>query len=84
MSCLTSNLRSKILCGWFTIRHTIPSKYHFEGLDVPEVLKSGHHANMRNGVFKRYQRTLDRRPELVEKVELTKQQKKWLKIRKIN
>jgi hypothetical protein len=24
---------------------------HFEGLDVPEVLKSGHHANIENGVF---------------------------------
>jgi tRNA (guanine37-N1)-methyltransferase len=29
--------------------------------------------------LQRYQRTLERRPELVEKVELTKQQKKWLK-----
>lgn len=53
---------------------------HFEGLDVPEVLKSGHHANIEKWRFlQRYQRTLDRRPELVEKVELTKQQKKWLK-----
>jgi tRNA (guanine37-N1)-methyltransferase len=50
---------------------------------VPEVLKSGHHANIEKWRFlQRYQRTLDRRPELVEKVELTKQQKKWLKIRK--
>ena len=53
---------------------------HFEGLDVPEVLKSGHHANIEKWRFlQRYQRTLDRRPELVDKVELTKQQKKWLK-----
>ena len=53
---------------------------HFEGLDVPEVLKSGHHANIEKWRFlQRYQRTLERRPELVEKVELTKQQKKWLK-----
>ncbi|NLZ87312.1 MAG: tRNA (guanosine(37)-N1)-methyltransferase TrmD, partial [Gammaproteobacteria bacterium] len=29
--------------------------------------------------LQRYQRTLERRPELVEQVELTKQQKKWLK-----
>ncbi|WP_104511332.1 tRNA (guanosine(37)-N1)-methyltransferase TrmD [Acinetobacter indicus] len=53
---------------------------HFEGLDVPEVLKSGHHANIEKWRFlQRYQRTLERRPELVEQVELTKQQKKWLK-----
>ena len=53
---------------------------HFEGLDVPEVLKSGHHANIEKWRFlQRYQRTLERRPELVEQVELSKQQKKWLK-----
>ena len=52
----------------------------FEGLDVPEVLKSGHHANIEKWRFlQRYQRTLTRRPELVEKVELSKQQKKWLR-----
>lgn len=52
---------------------------HFEGMDVPEILKSGHHANIEKWRFlQRYQRTLERRPELVEKVELTKQQKKWL------
>lgn len=53
---------------------------HFEGLDVPDVLKSGHHANIEKWRFlQRYQRTLERRPELVEKVQLSKQQKKWLK-----
>ena len=53
---------------------------HFEGLDVPEVLKSGHHANIEKWRFlQRYQRTKARRPELVENVELSKQQKKWLK-----
>ena len=53
---------------------------HFEGLDVPEVLKSGHHANIEKWRFlQRYQRTLERRPELVEHVELSAQQKKWLK-----
>lgn len=53
---------------------------HFEGLDVPEILKSGHHANIEKWRFlQRYQRTLERRPELVEHVELSTQQKKWLK-----
>ena len=32
---------------------------------------------LRNGVLQRYQRTLERRPELIEQVTLTKQQK-WL------
>lgn len=58
---------------------------HFEGLDVPEVLKSGHHGNIEKWRFlQRYQRTLERRPELVENVELTKQQKKWLKDTQVN
>ncbi|WP_269913776.1 tRNA (guanosine(37)-N1)-methyltransferase TrmD [Acinetobacter sp. HY1485] len=53
---------------------------HFEGLDVPEILKSGHHANIEKWRFlQRYQRTLARRPELVEQATLTKQQEKWLK-----
>ena len=56
---------------------------HFEGLAVPEVLKSGHHANIEKWRFlQRYARTLQRRPELLEKVELSQQQKKWLKTSK--
>ncbi|MDO4223140.1 MAG: tRNA (guanosine(37)-N1)-methyltransferase TrmD [Acinetobacter sp.] len=52
----------------------------FEGLAVPDVLKSGHHAEIEKWRFlQRYQRTLQRRPELVAQVELTAQQKKWLK-----
>lgn len=53
---------------------------HFEGLAVPDVLKSGHHGNIEKWRFlQRYQRTLERRPELVEQVKLSPQQKKWLK-----
>lgn len=51
----------------------------FEGLAVPDVLKSGHHLNIEKWRFlQRYQRTLDRRPELVEQAVLSQQQKKWL------
>ncbi|RYZ79450.1 MAG: tRNA (guanosine(37)-N1)-methyltransferase TrmD, partial [Moraxellaceae bacterium] len=51
----------------------------FEGLAVPEVLKSGHHLNIEKWRFlKRYERTAIRRPDLLESAELTKQQKKWL------
>lgn len=53
---------------------------NFEGLEVPEILKSGHHANIEKWRFlQRYIRTLQRRPELVEAVELNALQKKWLK-----
>ena len=53
---------------------------HFEGLDVPEVLKSGHHQHIEKWRFlQRYQRTQQRRPDLLSAVELNAQQKKWLK-----
>jgi tRNA (guanine37-N1)-methyltransferase len=52
----------------------------FEGLVVPEVLRSGHHLNIEKWRFlRRYERTLARRPELVQGVVLTKQQQRWLK-----
>lgn len=51
----------------------------FEGLSVPAVLKSGHHANIDRWRFlQQYQRTQERRPDLIEQFEPTKQQKKWL------
>lgn len=51
----------------------------FRGWEVPEVLLSGHHANVE--VWRRRQsilRTLERRPELLENVELTKKERLWL------
>lgn len=52
----------------------------FEGEAVPEVLKTGHHLNIEKWRFvQRYQRTQQRRPELVEQFTLTKQQQKWLR-----
>lgn len=53
---------------------------NFEGLEVPEILKSGHHANIEKWRFlQRYKRTLQRRPELVQNVKLSALQEKWLK-----
>lgn len=53
---------------------------HFEGLSVPEVLKSGHHGKIEKWRFlQRYQRTQQRRPELLANATLTPQQQKWLK-----
>ncbi|RDF48892.1 tRNA (guanosine(37)-N1)-methyltransferase TrmD, partial [Acinetobacter baumannii] len=49
------------------------------GLAVPEVLTSGNHARVDE--WRRQQslkRTLERRPELLEKVELDKKDKKFL------
>lgn len=50
-----------------------------EGLPIPTVLKSGHHANIQR--WRRTQalgRTLTRRPELIEKLQLSEQDKSLL------
>lgn len=51
----------------------------FMGEQVPEVLLSGHHGNVEK--WRREQsllRTANRRPDLLEKAELTKKEKEWL------
>ncbi len=51
----------------------------FEGLAVPDVLKGGHHLHIEKWRFlQSVARTETRRPELLQDVVLTKQQKKWL------
>jgi tRNA (guanine37-N1)-methyltransferase len=51
----------------------------FEGLKVPEVLLSGHHANIaRWRRERRLQATAERRPELLAKAELTERDRKFL------
>ncbi|MEC7120836.1 MAG: tRNA (guanosine(37)-N1)-methyltransferase TrmD [Pseudomonadota bacterium] len=51
----------------------------FEGLAVPDVLKSGHHLNIEKWRFlRRIERTQVRRPELLKSVVLSKQQQRWL------
>ncbi len=58
-------------------QYTRPSSY--EGMDVPEVLLSGHHKNIT--AWQREQalkRTLMRRPELIDRLELTKEDIKIL------
>lgn len=51
----------------------------FEGLGVPEVLKTGHHMNIEKWRFlRRIERTRQRRPELLRGVTLSKQQLRWL------
>ena len=48
-------------------------------MKVPEVLLSGNHRLIAEWREKEaLRRTLERRPDLVEKIELTEQQKKWL------
>ncbi|MEG6615314.1 tRNA (guanosine(37)-N1)-methyltransferase TrmD [Peptococcaceae bacterium 1198_IL3148] len=57
--------------------YTKPRNY--QGMEVPEILLSGHHKNIEK--WRRRQslmRTLERRPELLDNVELTKEDKKVL------
>ncbi len=52
----------------------------FRGMKVPDVLLSGHHANVEK--WRREQsllRTLQRRPDLLEQAELTEKEKQWLR-----
>jgi tRNA (guanine37-N1)-methyltransferase len=51
----------------------------FRGLKVPDVLMSGNHKLIEEWRTKEsLRRTLERRPDLLEKIELTKEQQKWL------
>lgn len=59
-------------------QYTRPEEWH--GKKVPEILLSGHHANVEK--WRREQsiiRTAQRRPDLLEKAELTEKEKAWLK-----
>ncbi len=52
---------------------------HFMGREVPEILLSGHHANIEK--WRREQsilRTAVKRPDLIEKAQLTEKEKLWL------
>ncbi|WP_152392435.1 tRNA (guanosine(37)-N1)-methyltransferase TrmD [Paenibacillus guangzhouensis] len=51
----------------------------FRGMKVPDILLSGHHANVE--AWRKQQslrRTLERRPDLLEHIELNKKEQKWL------
>ena len=57
----------------------------FEGLEVPEVLKSGHHENIDKWRRRKaIETTFRKRPELLEKVHLTDDEKKYIEDLKIN
>ena len=63
-------------------QYSRPEEWH--GKKVPPVLLSGHHANIEK--WRREQsilRTLERRPDLLEKSELTKKEQEWLEKMKI-
>ena len=52
----------------------------FEGMKVPEVLQSGHHENINKWRRKEAIRiTYQKRPDLLEKVNLTEEEKKFIK-----
>ncbi|NMP37341.1 MAG: tRNA (guanosine(37)-N1)-methyltransferase TrmD [Clostridiales bacterium] len=51
----------------------------WRGIEVPAVLSSGHHANIKKWQRERsLERTLERRPDLLEKADLDKNDKKFL------
>lgn len=57
--------------------YTRPADFH--GMKVPDVLLSGNHKLIEEWRNKEaLRRTLERRPDLLDKIELTPQQKKWL------
>ena len=59
-------------------QYSRPEEWH--GKKVPPVLLSGHHANIEK--WRREQsiiRTYERRPDLLEKCELTEKEKKWFR-----
>jgi tRNA (guanine37-N1)-methyltransferase len=52
---------------------------NFRDMEVPEVLMSGNHKHIEEWrVEESLRRTLSRRPDLLEQIELTKEQSKWL------
>lgn len=58
--------------------YTRPVEYR--GMKVPDILLSGHHANVEK--WRREQsllRTLERRPELLDQADLTTKEREWLK-----
>ena len=58
-------------------QYTKPPIWH--DVAVPEVLSSGHHANIKKWQREQsLQRTLERRPELLDKAELTKKDKEFI------
>ncbi len=58
-------------------QYTKPPVWH--GMEVPQVLSSGHHANIKKWQRERsIERTLERRPELLENAELSKKEKQFL------
>lgn len=58
-------------------QYTRPASYR--GMDVPDVLMSGNHKNIAEWKEKEsFRRTYERRPDLLENMALTEQQRKWL------
>ncbi len=62
-------------------QYTKPASWH--GMEVPEVLYSGHHANIEKWQReKSLERTLERRPDLLENADLSKKDKEYIKMLK--
>ncbi|MFC4775418.1 tRNA (guanosine(37)-N1)-methyltransferase TrmD [Paenibacillus sp. GCM10023252] len=78
----TSAITDSFSTGLLEYPHyTRPAVY--EGMEVPDILLSGHHSNIE--AWRREQsllRTLARRPDLLDKAELTDKERRWIAERK--
>lgn len=76
----TSLRRRRFFCRRFIRLPALHQTEVLEGLTVPSVLMSGHHEEIRKWRLKQsLQRTWLRRPELLEGLALTDEQRKLLK-----
>lgn len=73
-----SPIEDSLYNGWLKYpQYTKPETY--KGLSVPEILRSGHHGNIE--AWRKEQsikRTYQKRPDLIEKIDLTPEEKKIL------
>ena len=59
--------------------------YEYDGKKVPDVLISGHHANIKKWQrFESLKQTYNKRPDLLDNIELSKEDKKYLEMIKNN
>ena len=72
-------LQKKVLLSGLLEYPQYTRPVEFEGMVVPEVLQSGHHENIRKWRLKEsIKTTLNKRPDLLEKISLTDEEKKIL------
>lgn len=74
-----SAVEDSFVDGWLDCAHyTRPEIWRNQ--PVPSILLSGHHAHIEQWRFvQRYQRTRQRRPDLIDETAITSQQRRWIR-----